>query len=60
MAILTARKVPDDMHRALRVRAARHGRSTEAEARDTSPHEASGVTVTNPWEVWTLAPRRGS
>jgi plasmid stability protein len=26
--------VPDDVHRALRVRAARHGRSTEAEVRE--------------------------
>lgn len=34
MAILTIRKVPDDVHRALRVRAARHGRSVEAEVRE--------------------------
>ncbi|MDO5057546.1 MAG: plasmid stabilization protein [Lautropia sp.] len=34
MAILTIRNVPDDVHRALRVRAARHGRSTEAEVRE--------------------------
>lgn len=34
MAILTVRNVPDDVHRALRVRAAKHGRSTEAEVRD--------------------------
>lgn len=34
MAILTVRNVPDDVHRALRLRAARHGRSTEAEVRD--------------------------
>ena len=34
MALLTIRNVPDDMHRALRVRAARHGRSTEAEVRE--------------------------
>jgi antitoxin FitA len=33
MAILTVRNVPDEVHRALRVRAARHGRSTEAEIR---------------------------
>jgi antitoxin FitA len=33
MAILTVRNVPDEVHRALRVRAARHGRSTEAEVR---------------------------
>lgn len=34
MAILTVRNVPDDVRRALRVRAARHGRSTEAEVRE--------------------------
>lgn len=34
MAVLTIRKVPDDVHRALRVRAARHGRSVEAEVRE--------------------------
>jgi len=34
MAILTVRNVPDDVHRALRVQAAQHGRSTEAEVRE--------------------------
>lgn len=34
MAILTVRNVPDDVHRALRMLAARHGRSTEAEVRE--------------------------
>ena len=34
MAVLTVRNVPDEVHRALRVRAAEHGRSTEAEVRD--------------------------
>lgn len=34
MAILTVRNVPEDVHRALRVRAARHKRSTEAEVRE--------------------------
>lgn len=33
MAVLTVRNVPEEVHRALRVRAARHGRSTEAEVR---------------------------
>jgi plasmid stability protein len=33
MAVLTVRNVPDEVHRALRVRAAEHGRSTEAEVR---------------------------
>ena len=34
MASITIRNVPDEVHRALRVRAARHGRSAEAELRD--------------------------
>ncbi|MBK7542964.1 MAG: plasmid stabilization protein [Candidatus Competibacteraceae bacterium] len=34
MAMLTIRNLPDDVHRALRVQAARHGRSTEAEVRE--------------------------
>ena len=33
MATLTVRNVPDEVHRGLRVRAAEHGRSTEAEVR---------------------------
>lgn len=33
MAILTVRGLPDEVHRALRVRAAAHSRSTEAEVR---------------------------
>jgi plasmid stability protein len=34
MAMLTVRNLPDDVHRALRLQAALHGRSTEAEVRD--------------------------
>lgn len=34
MAMLTVRNLPDDVHRALRVRAAQSGRSTEAEVRE--------------------------
>lgn len=34
MASITVRNVPDDVHRALRVLAAQHGRSAEAEIRD--------------------------
>ncbi len=34
MARLTVRNLPDDVHRALRVRAAQNGRSTEAEVRE--------------------------
>jgi len=33
MAVLTVRNLPDEVHRSLRVRAARNGRSTEAEVR---------------------------
>lgn len=33
MANLTIRNLPDDVYRALRVQAAQHGRSTEAEVR---------------------------
>ena len=33
MAMLTVRNVPDEVHRALRARAAQRGRSTEAEVR---------------------------
>lgn len=34
MANFTVRNLPDEVHRALRVRAAQHGRSTEAEIRE--------------------------
>lgn len=34
MASVTIRNVPDEVHRAIRVRAAQHGRSIEAEMRD--------------------------
>lgn len=33
MAMLTVRNLPEEVHRALRVRAARHGQSMEAEVR---------------------------
>ena len=33
MAVITVRNLPEEVHRALRVRAAQHGRSTEAEIR---------------------------
>jgi plasmid stability protein len=43
MAMLTVRNLPDEVHRALRARAARHGLSMEAEVRGilesaVSPH----------------------
>ena len=34
MAMLTVRNLPDEIHRAIRARAAQHGRSMEAEVRD--------------------------
>ena len=34
MAMLTIRNLPDEVRRALRVRAAQHGNSTEAEVRE--------------------------
>lgn len=34
MSTITVRNLPEEVHRALRVRAAQHGRSTEAEIRD--------------------------
>lgn len=33
MPSITVRNIPDEVHRAIRVRAAQHGRSTEAEVR---------------------------
>lgn len=33
MASITVRNIPDEVHRAIRARAAKHGRSTEAEVR---------------------------
>ena len=34
MAMLTVRNIPDEVHRALRTRAAHHGHSMEAEVRE--------------------------
>ncbi len=34
MRVITVRNLPEETHRALRLRAARHGRSTEAEIRE--------------------------
>ncbi len=34
MAMLTVRNLPEEIHRALRIRAAEHGRSMEAEVRE--------------------------
>lgn len=34
MAVVTVRNLPEETHRALKIRAAQHGRSTEAEIRE--------------------------
>ena len=38
MAMRTVRNIPDEVHRALRVRAAENGQSTEAEVRQILAH----------------------
>ncbi|MBK6729240.1 MAG: Arc family DNA-binding protein [Xanthomonadales bacterium] len=48
MAALTVRNLPDEVHRALRMRAAAHGRSTEAEVRailEDSVNPAGGLKL---------------
>ena len=45
MATLTVRNLPDDALAKLRVRAAEHGRSMEAEARDVLVAIAEGASV---------------
>lgn len=42
MASVTVRNIPEETHRALRVRAATHGRSTEAEIRDILENAVRG------------------
>jgi plasmid stability protein len=42
--MLTVRNLPDDVHRALRVQAALHGRSTEAEVREILAHAVKPET----------------
>lgn len=56
MAAITIRNLPDEVHRALKARAQRHGRSTEAEVRDilekaVAPFEAAGCPWINPWTL---------
>ena len=48
MPVVTVRNLPEETHRALRMRAAEHGRSTEAEIRDileTAVRPASRVKI---------------
>ena len=54
MAVVTVRNLPDAVHRALRVRAAHHGRSTEAEIRDIL--EAAGASLSASSSVPCLYP----
>lgn len=42
MAVVTVRNLPEETHRALRVRAAQHGRSTEARAARQAISTADG------------------
>lgn len=44
MAVLTVRKVPDEVHRALRTRAAKHGRRIEAGVRSILEDVLLGVS----------------
>ena len=43
MAMLTIRDLPDEVHRALRLRAARHGHSMESEVREILASTVSPV-----------------
>ncbi len=42
MANVNVRNLPDEVHRAIRIQAAQHGRSTEAEIRDILERAARG------------------
>lgn len=55
MAILNIRKLPDDVHARLRLRAAQNGRSMEAEARDILT-----VACASDYETDTYRPGEGS
>ena len=59
MATVTVRNLPEAVHRALRVRAATHARSTEAEIRDIlettvcPPQRLRlGTAWAQPWRSW--------
>ncbi|MGC8501083.1 MAG: FitA-like ribbon-helix-helix domain-containing protein [Leptospirillia bacterium] len=51
MARLTVRNLPDDIHRALRVRAAQHGQSTEAEVREILADAVKAETRVRPGDA---------
>ena len=56
MANVNVRNLPDEVHRAIRIQAAHHGRSTEAEIRDILERAWSGamdsvlITYCKDWE----------
>ncbi|HEX7361839.1 MAG TPA: hypothetical protein VF283_15215 [Bryobacteraceae bacterium] len=63
MRAISIRNLPEETYRTLKLRAAQHGRSAEAEiraileaavrpkTRDTGPFEAAGVSIINPWRA---------
>lgn len=60
MASITIRSVPDAVHRALRVRAAHHGRSTKAEIRCLLEQAAKPEGRLKPGSLLTsIAPEAG-
>lgn len=50
MAMITIRNLDDAVKEQLRVRAARHGRSMEEEARDILKQAVGGITGSKLWE----------
>ena len=57
MSVITVRNLPAETHRALKVRAAQHGRSTEAEIREilenaVRPKTRVGMPVAEAELVW--------
>jgi plasmid stability protein len=51
MASLTIRKLEDDVKEGLRLRAAKHGRSMEEEARVILARAVGGITGSGLWEL---------
>lgn len=47
MPAVTVRNLPEETHRALKLRAVRHGRSTEAEIREILEEAVRSMTRTN-------------
>jgi antitoxin FitA len=53
MAAITVRNLPEEVHRALRIRAAQNGRSTEAEVRDILARAALPQAAEEPLKIGT-------